>query len=485
MSTSVAHPFAQLYPPARSEVYRTVGGHELKLHFFGPGPDPCRTAVLFFFGGGWVGGTPAQFFPHAVGVAARGALAVVVEYRVNKVHGTSPVEAVADAKAAVRWVRAHAERLGVSSERIVAAGGSAGGHLAAAAALLPLEEPGADGEISCVPDALLLFNPVLDTCAAGFGAERMGPQYRELSPQHHVRQGLPPTIIFHGTADTVVPFAQATRFADAMTAAGNVCELVPAEGLGHGFFNPGRVPDPYAPGLDRAMRFLAARGLLNAAYAADPTPMPAHMATAVRSSRLAANLAAGRKQTVVTYGTSLTAGGAWGGQLREALKVRYPGLFHLRNSGLGGMWSGWGVVNLEPRVLRHGPDAVIIEFAVNDAYQPYACSVAQARLNLEFICGGILRQTPDAEIILQVMNPPIAEHAVRRPHWPDYYQMIRDCAREHDFLLVDHQPAWQAVLDQGEAAFRALVPDGIHPSAEGAAAVTTPGLLEALGFTGH
>ena len=94
-------------------------------------------------------------------------------------------------------------------------------------------------------------------------------------------------------------------------------------------------------------------------------------------------LAAGQPQTVVTYGTSLTAGGAWVAQLKQALDQRFPRLVTVINSGQGGMWSKWGVDNLDARVISKKPDAVFIEFAINDAFLKYETHPADARKNLE------------------------------------------------------------------------------------------------------
>ena len=251
------------YPPempgARVEVYREVGDVKLNAYLFEPAghqasdlrPGDRRPAAVFFFGGGWKGGTPGQFLPQCLHLASRGMVAISVDYRVAGRHGVLPQDCVRDAKAAIRWVRANAARLGIDPNRIAAGGGSAGGHLAAATALLPGFEDGDHSDVSSVPDAMLLFNPAVvlapvekypDLLTPEKFADisgRTGGKPLEVSPYHFVRPGLPPSILFHGTADDQVPFPTVQRFHEAMTAAGNRCELSAYEGQPHGFFNPG------------------------------------------------------------------------------------------------------------------------------------------------------------------------------------------------------------------------------------------------------
>jgi acetyl esterase/lipase len=248
---------ADAYPPtfegARAEVYKEVGDVKLALYIFEPasGPKTSRPAIVFFFGGGWTNGNPRQFEQHCRHLAARGMVAITADYRVASRHGVKPVTCVADAKSAIRWVRQHASRLGIDPNRVAAGGGSAGGHLAAAAATLSgFDEPGEDRSLSAIPNALVLFNPALvmapmaGVALEGFGArvsaERMGTNPINLSPAHHVKNGAPPAIIFHGRADTTVPYATAEAFARVMQQAGSRCELVGFDDQTHGFFNYGR-----------------------------------------------------------------------------------------------------------------------------------------------------------------------------------------------------------------------------------------------------
>ena len=149
------------------------------------------------------------------------------------------------------------------------------------------------------------------------------------------------------------------------------------------------------------------------------------------ASDLVRDLAAGRSRKVVVYGTSLTAGGPWVGQMQTWLAGNYTGPLTLINSGLSGKNSAEGVAQLSTKVLAHQPDTVFLEFAVNDAFL-YSdgtpqLSVAQARANWLAMIDGIRAQNPRVEIILQTMNPawdsPSGSNAsgTLRPNLPAYY----------------------------------------------------------------
>ena len=230
---------------AATHVYKSIGGIDLRLHIFTASLNASipKPAIVFFFGGGWTNGTVGQFVPQSKHLAERGMVAIVADYRVFGRHKTSPFEAVADAKSAIRWVRAHAKDLGLDPTRIAAAGGSSGGHIALSSAVFDeFDEIGEDRQISSKPNALVLFNPAVDTTHDTSSAlkERFGGRGNEGSPLHHVRQGLPPTVIFHGKADTTVPYADVEQFCAASKKVGNSCQLFGYEGATHGFFNPSR-----------------------------------------------------------------------------------------------------------------------------------------------------------------------------------------------------------------------------------------------------
>jgi acetyl esterase len=144
----------------------------------------------------------------------------------------------------------------------IASGGSAGGHLAACCGLLRTSDPvEREAEVSYQPNALVLFNPVVDTTEKGFGKEKVGVRYRDLSVVDHIAPHGPPAIVFHGTDDSIVPYENVERFKSNMEAAGNTCRLIPFEGLEHGFFNFAREDKgPFEKTLGAAREFLIAEG---------------------------------------------------------------------------------------------------------------------------------------------------------------------------------------------------------------------------------
>lgn len=266
--------FAQLkYPPvlegAHEEVYKSIGDVQLRLWIYTPpghAPTDSRPAIVFFFGGGWTNGSPAQFENQAKLLAARGMVAITADYRVASRHQVKVDSCVRDAKSALRYVRLNAKRLGIDPNRLAAGGGSAGGHLAAATATVPgFEEPSEIERASSRPNALVLFNPAL-VFPASITAERMGVPADDLSPFIHLKRGAPPTIIFHGEADTTVPIGPIQTYRDKAVSLGAKCELVSYPGQTHGFFNHGRANNEYYEKTTaRMLAFLTGLGYLAAA----------------------------------------------------------------------------------------------------------------------------------------------------------------------------------------------------------------------------
>jgi acetyl esterase/lipase len=221
--------------------YKQVDTVQLGLKIFYPSgykKGNHHPTMVFFFGGGWTGGSIAQFESHAKHFANKNMITVLVDYRVKSRQNTTPFESVKDAKSAIRFLRKNAVELGIDANRIVASGGSAGGHLAAACFTNEsLNESSDDLAISPKPNALVLFNPVIDNGKDGYGFERIGEAYVTFSPIHNLKKGFPPTIFFLGTNDKLIPVSTAQNFKQKIEALGGRCDLFLFDNQPHGFFN--------------------------------------------------------------------------------------------------------------------------------------------------------------------------------------------------------------------------------------------------------
>jgi len=214
-------------------------------------------------------GEPQWAFPRAKHFAERGMVAVAAQYRLSDQKEITPLEAMADARAVIRWVRKHADSLGIDPGYIAAYGWSAGAHLATSAAIFD----GDSGEnISAAPNALVLVSPAVSLASDGWVQRllRQRGDAQDISPDEHVRRGLPPTLILEGSDDTVTPLSGVKRFCERLRAAGNNCELHVYQGFGH-LFTPRGIPDDGMPKPDpaisadaaaRADQFLKSLGFL-------------------------------------------------------------------------------------------------------------------------------------------------------------------------------------------------------------------------------
>ena len=247
--------------------YKSVDSIDLFLEVYYPeqlDSNQSYPAMIFFFGGGWNGGKRGHFRHHAEYFSQRGLVCFLVDYRIKSVHKTSPFESLKDAKSVIRFIRKHAARFHVDTAQIIASGGSAGGHLAAATALsIGFDENSDDLSISCIPNALVLFNPVMDNGPGGYGYARIGEAYKDFSPLHNIRSGAPPTIIFLGTKDHLVPVIAAQYYQTMMERVESRCELKLYEDQKHGFFNY-QFFDYYRETLEEADNFLQSLGYLKA-----------------------------------------------------------------------------------------------------------------------------------------------------------------------------------------------------------------------------
>ncbi|MFO0949518.1 MAG: alpha/beta hydrolase, partial [Planctomycetota bacterium] len=225
-------------------------------------PEDKRPAIVFFFGGGWATGSVRQFEEQAAHLARRGMVAARADYRVRMRHNVTPDRCVEDAKSAVRYLRQHAAVLGIDPNRIVAAGGSAGGHIAACTSLTDgLEAENENLKVSSKPNALVLFNPALsfvDSPRLMFLIANDAELGKTISPTEHLSKQTPPTLLLYGTGDPL--YAQGQDYLKRAEEAGCRCEMFTAEGKPHGFFN--RQPWKQTT-LDRVDAFLVSLGYLD------------------------------------------------------------------------------------------------------------------------------------------------------------------------------------------------------------------------------
>lgn len=266
LTISVTFVFSQDYKVDKSRfVYKEINGISLEMTMYKPqvSSNVRLPAIVFFFGGGWVGGSPSQFELQAEYLATRGMVAFCADYRTKSRHSTSPFESVMDAKSAMRYLKSNGNELGIDTSKIIASGGSAGGHLAASTAVIKyINDSTDDLSISAIPFALVLFNPVLDTGKKGYGREKMGGREFELSPVHHITATVPTTLIMHGMADKTVPYENSVRFNYLMKQQGNKSVLVGYKKQDHGFFNYSRSPKFFKKTLSKTESFLEENGLL-------------------------------------------------------------------------------------------------------------------------------------------------------------------------------------------------------------------------------
>lgn len=259
----------RLLERASSYIYSRTPHGDLAAHVFEPEAPPAgsRPVVVFFHGGLWDASMPAQFAPQCHHLTTRGAVGVIVETRVSSKHGTSPVEAVEDAREAIRWLRLHAAVLQIDPTRVSAAGAAGGATLALLTAM-PTDKalPPVDG-VSCRPQALALFSAVVNTRSPADVAGRFPDKRtaKALSPASLVRAKLPPMIFFHGKADRIAPLADVKRFRRRLRWRRNTCELAAFDRADHSFFNFNVNHEYFELTTAALCRFLTAHGLLDPA----------------------------------------------------------------------------------------------------------------------------------------------------------------------------------------------------------------------------
>jgi acetyl esterase/lipase len=224
-------------------------------------------AIVYLHGGGWAVGSRRRFGRAFVSwsptpldlLAQAGFVVATVDYRLSG-EARFPAQ-LHDVKAAIRWLRGNAARLGIDTTQVIAWGESAGGHLAVLAGLTG-DRPELEGKVgdfasqsSAVIGVIDWYGPMnllslsshhapdsekrpddagsWESSMVGAPLQTDPARSRAASPISYVHAAAPPIHIHHGTVDGYVPFAQSVEFADALRAAGGIVELVAVEGSDH------------------------------------------------------------------------------------------------------------------------------------------------------------------------------------------------------------------------------------------------------------
>ena len=214
-------------PQPDVRIYKTIGATTLKAHIFMPaGPIKAiqRAAIVLLHGGGWSTGSPEWMSDDAKRYSGLGMVAIAGEHRLSDQKSVTALDAMADVRELIRWVRTNAADLSVDPHRIAAYGVSAGGHFAVSAAVFPHTE---EGGISAVPDTLVLVSSPVSLLNDKWPQLLLGAhaEAKSVSPAENVTQRLPPIVIIEGAADTVTPPPAARRFCDRTKQLGGSCEL--------------------------------------------------------------------------------------------------------------------------------------------------------------------------------------------------------------------------------------------------------------------
>jgi acetyl esterase/lipase len=239
-----------LYKGHVIKTYKAIDGYNLDLHIFLPDSPYQKKekfpVIVYFSGGSWTKGNPEWAFYSCADYAKKNWVAVSVEYRLADRHETTPFEAVKDARSAIRWLRMNADTYNIDTNRIVASGNSAGGHLVLTTAMANEWNESTDNlNYSASPNLLLVNSGVYNLYSEGSTDWitrdlKDKSLVKKISPQHLLIKGLPPMLIIHGTNDQSVDYATAKAFAEKMKQLGNQFEFDTLEGAPHYIWFDGR-----------------------------------------------------------------------------------------------------------------------------------------------------------------------------------------------------------------------------------------------------
>lgn len=228
--------FAQT-KPGEVYTYKDDEGTPRQMEIYFPeGHNPEKAKVpgiIMFHGGGWTSGNRMQFRYLCNYFASRGLVAATASYELApknrkglNLKGSHKRICIVDAKSAIRWYKQHADELGIDPKRIIAGGGSAGGHIALLATTNPgLNDPKDDTTVDTSVIAYLLFNPAVSD-----------EKDSEVNLLAHIDKDFPPAIMFWGSDDKWLKGWNPV-YTEIKSRGIKSIEFYEAEGQNHSFFN--------------------------------------------------------------------------------------------------------------------------------------------------------------------------------------------------------------------------------------------------------
>ncbi len=233
----------------RNIVFGRGGDMDLTLDVYRPpeGVESKRTAIIHLFGGGFfVGSKDAGYIINdSRALGSRGYTNISANYRLQS-QGLWPAQ-IHDTKAAIRWTRANADRLGIDADRIAVAGYSAGGMLSLMAGatngMRQFEGDGGNAGVSSEVQATIGVYPLASAqTARGLFPEdlsdaALAEAVAAASPTNHISENFAPTIFIHGTADNTVPVSSSISFFNELQAVGVPSAMTLIQGADHAFDN--------------------------------------------------------------------------------------------------------------------------------------------------------------------------------------------------------------------------------------------------------